>query len=120
MTTSAPARLRSLAATAALTLTAAASPAAHAATQEELEAKLDALAAQVAELESQLAERRVERTESDAPAAAAAPPAGLEAAEAEQNVVWFGYGELDYSRPEDDGSVTTADLARFVLGASYR
>jgi hypothetical protein len=121
MTTPTPARLRSLATCAALALTAAATPTAHAATQEELEAKLDALSAQVAELRSQLAELHAERAPSAAPAAAAALPGpGFEAAETEQKVAWFGYGELNYSRPEDDGSATTADLARFVLGASYR
>ena len=113
MTTPAP--VRSLAACTALALTAAATAAAHAATQEELEAKLDALSSQMAELRSQLAELHAERARN-----AAAPTAGLEAPEAERNVAWSGYGELNYSRPEDDGSATTADVARFVLGASYR
>ena len=31
---------------------------------------------------------------------------------------WFGYGELNYTRPRD--GIATADLARFVLGASVR
>jgi hypothetical protein len=34
-------------------------------------------------------------------------------------VQWFGYGELNYSRPTGDSSAATADVARFVLGASY-
>jgi hypothetical protein len=34
-------------------------------------------------------------------------------------VDWFGYGELNYSRPKDDAA-TTADVGRFVLGASYQ
>jgi len=118
MTTPAPARFRSLAASAALTLTAAASPGAQAATQQELEAKLDALTTQVAELRSQLAALQADRAPSAAPASAAS--AELEAAETEQKVAWFGYGELSYSRPEDDAPATTADLARFVLGATYR
>jgi len=42
-------------------------------------------------------------------------------AEPDRNVVdWFGYGELSYSRPTDDSAGTTADVGRFVLGASYR
>lgn len=117
MMTSALVRFRSLAASAALTLAAAASPAAQAATPQELEAKLDSLTAQVAELRSQLAALQADRAPSAAPAAASA---GFAAAETERKVAWFGYGELSYSRPEDDGSATTADLARFVLGATYR
>ena len=35
-------------------------------------------------------------------------------------LTWFGYGELDYSRPSDDPSQTTFDLARFVIGMGYR
>ena len=115
MTTPAPKRFLSFAAYAALALTAAAAPDARAATQQELEAKLDALAAQVAELRSQLAELNAERGRSPAPTAGtAAPAAGLGAADAAGGVTWFGYGELNYSRPEDDGAATTADVARFV------
>jgi hypothetical protein len=105
--------------------------AASAATQQELEAKVDALSAQVAELRSELASLRVQGTSAAAApgaaaaaagAATAAGVAGLGAAGADTSsmVSWFGYGELNYSRPTDDGPATTADLARFVLGAGYR
>jgi hypothetical protein len=121
MTTPAPAPFISFAACAALALCAAASPTSQAATQEELESKLDALSTQVAELRSQLAELHAERARSAASSAAgAAPIAAVGATEADHEVAWFGYGELNYSRPKDDGSATTADVARFVLGASYR
>jgi len=121
MTTSASAHFRSLAALAALAVAGVAGRTAHAATQQELEAKLDALSTQVGELRSQLAELNAERRRSAPPTAnTAASITGVEAAEAENKVAWFGYGELNYSRPEDDGSATTADVARFVLGASYR
>ena len=33
---------------------------------------------------------------------------------------FFGYGELTYSHPRDNGSETQADLARFVLGTGYK
>lgn len=115
----------SLAASTAFVLIAAA-PAVRAATQEELEAKIDALAAQVAELRAEVTTLRSDGQRSAAPAPAAAGAfsantAILTSSPADQgNVSWFGYGELNYARPKDDGSAATADLARFVLGASYR
>jgi ribosomal protein L29 len=117
---------RPLAASAALVLIAAAP--ARAATQEELEAKVNALATQVAELRSELATLRTQAAapRAAAPAAAAGPanPISVGGAEGEADggakVSWFGYGEFTYSRPENDGAATTADLARFVLGAGYR
>jgi hypothetical protein len=108
-------------------LAAAASSAAGAATQQELEAKVDVLSAQVAELRSELAALRAQAsapasTSSNAAAASAIGATTIPAAgsDAVGKVSWFGYGELNYSRPENDGSATTADLARFVLGAGYR
>jgi predicted porin len=50
---------------------------------------------------------------------ASAPALGA-SPEPEQKVDWFGYGELNYSRPTGNSSATTADVGRFVLGASYR
>jgi len=120
MTITAPKHPKRLAACAALALTSA-TVAAHAAPQEELEARLDALAAQVVELRAQLADLQADRARTAAPPqSAVVSNAGFEAVEAEVKVAWSGYGELNYSRPEDDGSATTADLARFVLGAAYR
>jgi hypothetical protein len=112
---------------ATLALASAASPAARAATQEELEARLDALSAQVAELKSELVALRAQGGATSAAPSAAQNPAtaiSVGAAESESDgvgkVAWFGYGEFTYSRPEDDSPATTADLARFVLGAGYR
>jgi hypothetical protein len=120
---------RLLAGTAGL-LAAAASSVAGAATQEELDAKLDALSTQVAELRSELAALRAHGAQgassAAAPSTAQGPAAAVSvgAAEGEAGdvgkVSWFGYGEFTYTRPEDDGPATTADLARFVLGAGYR
>ncbi len=33
---------------------------------------------------------------------------------------WFGYGELNYTRPTSDPAQASADLARFVVGLGYR
>jgi hypothetical protein len=41
-------------------------------------------------------------------------------AENETGVSWFGYGELNYSRPSEDHADATADVGRFVIGVGYR
>jgi hypothetical protein len=120
--------------TAAL-LAAALSPFAAAATPEELEARLQALASQVQSLQSELAALKERQAASAVNVATAAPAAGsantgaLPAedrgnADGASSVVsrldWFGYGELNYSRPTDESSGTTADVGRFVLGTAYR
>jgi hypothetical protein len=105
----------------AFALICAATGSAQAATQEDLEAKLNALAAQVTELQTELAEFRRQQTSSTAAATPTASAPGMAATqEPAKTVDWFGYGELNYSRPSDDSSATTADVGRFVLGASYR
>jgi hypothetical protein len=95
---------------------------AQAATPEDLEARVDALAAQVGALQAEISELKAQKAQG-APLAVAAPAAapGASAAtpEAASAVQWFGYGELNYSRPTGDSSAATADVARFVLGASY-
>ena len=94
-------------------------PAARAATEQELEARLEALGAQVTQLQSQLDVLKAPRAET-ASAAAATPVQAPAVAEDRPKLDWFGYGELNYSRPTDDGSAATADVGRFVLGTSYR
>ncbi|HVY65523.1 MAG TPA: bZIP transcription factor [Gammaproteobacteria bacterium] len=99
----------------------AVAPAARAATEQELEAKLDALATQVAQLQSELAALKAERAPSATPAPAASTAAApRQVADEAPKLDWFGYGELNYSRPSDDGSRAVADVGRFVLGAAYR
>jgi hypothetical protein len=96
----------------------------QAATQEEIEVKLNALAAQVTQLQAELAELKAQETTTAAAAPTAAAVAGAPALaasdESTNKVDWFGYGELTYSRPNGDRASTVADLGRFVLGASYR
>ncbi|MGH8263236.1 MAG: hypothetical protein ACRETU_00690 [Steroidobacterales bacterium] len=112
-----------LAAIAITLMTMTLSPPAFAATTQEMEAKLDALSAQVAQLRAELADLKSQKAPSAAPAdtsPAVRESASLASTEPETKVNWFGYGELNYSRPTGDKSATTADAGRFVLGASYR
>ena len=114
---------RSLAAIAITLMTTILSPAATAATAQEMEAKLDALSAQVAELRAELAALKLQKAQTAAPAdtlPAARESAALVSTQPETRLDWFGYGELNYSRPTGENSATTADVGRFVLGASYR
>ena len=83
---------------------------ASAATTEELEAKLQALAAQLDDVKSELAELKSQRAASNAPAPAAV----------ETNPNFFGYGELNFSQLSNDSSSATGDVARFVIGMGYR
>jgi hypothetical protein len=48
------------------------------------------------------------------PAAAAAPERSA------GSLNWWGYGEFTYAHPTADSASSTADLARFVLGAGYQ
>jgi hypothetical protein len=114
---------RVLALVAGLALASAFAQATPAATADEVEAKLNALAAQVSELQSELAALKAQQQTAaavqTAPAAqTASAPAASEAST--KQLEWFGYGELNYSRPNGDNANSSADVARFVLGASYR
>ena len=106
---------------AALACTLAALSPARAATQADLEAKVAELALQLQEVQRELAALKSQQQPASAPATATAATVATGRGEPDRNVVdWFGYGELSYSRPTDDSSGTTADVGRFVLGASYR
>jgi hypothetical protein len=102
-------------------------PPARAANEQELEARLDALAGQVRQLQAELSALRAQRSEpgaaeaQPAPVVGAAPPPLSVGTLAERpKLDWSGYGELGYLRPAHDEAATTADLGRFVFGASYR
>ena len=94
---------------------------AFAASETELETRLQELAEQVAALKQELATLKSEKvivTEplvSLTPDVPAATPSG-----ATGQLSFSGYGELDYARPTDDTSDTTADAHRFVLGVNYQ
>jgi hypothetical protein len=94
---------------------------APAATTEELEARLTALAAQVQALQGELATLKAQNSAGVGTSIASAPAAvpAMAALPSEPRLDWFGYGELNYSRPESSGDAS-ADVGRFVLGTSYR
>jgi hypothetical protein len=81
-----------------------------------LEARVAALETQLAELKAQLAQLQPQAQASPA-ARVAESPAPVSAAPA---LSWFGYGELNYTRPAAEPSQARADVGRFVLGAGYR
>src|SRR3982751_4286725 len=93
------------------------------ATPEELETRMNALAAQVAALQTEVAQLKAEKAAASATPTSVAPDVPMSAAatrpDAESPLQWFGYGELNYSRPTGDSAAATADVGRFVLGASY-
>jgi len=111
---------------------------AYALTQAELEARVEILSAQLEAMQSEVASLKaqsqlassVAESTAKAPLAAQAAeepsvaPATATAAhlgaEDETGVSWFGYGELNYSRPSEDHADTTADVGRFVIGVGYR
>jgi hypothetical protein len=96
---------------------------ARAATQADLEAKVAALAEQLQEVQRELAALKAQQQPASAAGTPAVPAAMAATGRTEpdrKGVDWFGYGELSYSRPTEDSSGTTADVGRFVLGASYR
>jgi hypothetical protein len=114
---------RSLRIAAALAWTLAFMSPARAATQADLEAKVATLAEQLQEVQRELAALKAQQQPASAAATPAVPAAMAATGRAEpdrRGVDWFGYGELSYSRPTEDSSGTTADVGRFVLGASYR
>jgi hypothetical protein len=110
-----------------------------------LEARVEALEAELRELKAELAAQRAaaQAAPGVAPGVAAnaltASPGGAPGAAAaaattaaptaaavpapmgpRPPLTWFGYGELNYSRPRGDPAETTFDLSRFVLGFEYR
>jgi hypothetical protein len=100
-----------------------------------LEARVATLEAQLAELKAQLAQLQPQvqvqvqaqaQAQASQAATAASPsvatpsiesPAPVSAAPA---LSWFGYGELNYTRPAAEPAQARADVGRFVLGAGYR
>ncbi len=100
-----------------LTFLLAAMPAHAAASNPELEARVAALEAELQALKAQLAGQQ---SSGMPPTAAAATTAAADTPASRPPLTWFGYGELNYTRPTDDPAGARADLARFVIGAGYR
>jgi hypothetical protein len=106
---------------------------AHAGTQQELEQRVQALAEQLEAVKSELAQMKAQQAQAGALASAppaVAPsamassppstPASVGNAAADTGISFFGYGEMNYSRPTGNAAATEVDLARFVLGIGYR
>ena len=95
-------------------------------TTEELEARVQALSQQLQEVKAELAQFKAQAagprpaTAMDANINAAGHPSSAATSASSGGPTFFGYGELNYSRPRDDAAATTADLARFVIGMGYR
>lgn len=107
---------------------------ASAATAQDLEARVQALADQLEAVKAELAQLKSQQAAQGqalaASGAAPAPngaPASTAAARTPASYVstvggpsFFGYGELNYSHPTADSAKATADVARFVLGIGYQ
>ncbi len=104
----------------------------HAASSQDLEARVQALAEQLDAVRAELAQLKAQQNAQaqaiaatgNAQPAAAAELAGASAPAGFVSSVggpsFFGYGELNYSHPTADSARTTADLARFVVGIGYQ
>lgn len=91
--------------------------------EADLARKLDALAAELAQVKAQLAELQQARAQAATPQAgvpAALPPATAQAVPGEPATVLSSYGELNYNRQHRAQENTQADLRRFVLGFQHR
>jgi hypothetical protein len=93
----------------------------QAATQEELETKVQALSQQLQELQREISELKQQAPSTVNTPQVASQTQGLTSASPDQTRVptWFGYGEINYSRPRGDSADATADLGRFVIGLEY-
>jgi hypothetical protein len=95
---------------------------AFAANDAELEARLAQLADQVAALQQELAALKADKVLVSEPVSGLAPDnayGGTTRNVADQ-LTFSGYGEINYARPTNDPSATTADAQRMVLGIEYR
>jgi hypothetical protein len=86
----------------------------------QMQQQLDAVKAQLQQLKAQnealAAAQQQQAVQAQAsPTAAAAPAGGIS-----PNLSLWGYGEVYYTHPLHDASLTEADLARAVFGIGYR
>jgi hypothetical protein len=80
---------------------------ARAATQPELEARVQQMAEQLAALQAELAQMKVQ-------------PVSQPVSEPTRGPEFFGYGEVNVSSPRKNSAATVADVGRFVFGIGYR
>jgi len=94
-------------------------PAGAAENTADLEARVAALESELQALKSELATLR--NTPAPVPEPVASPePAATPEPTARSAQSWFGYGELNYTRPSNDPAEARFDLSRFVVGLGYR
>ena len=89
---------------------------------EKLSAELEQLRSEIKNLHSQteaIATQQEKTAVAPAPAVAMPGYTDTAATPAGQVAVW-GYGEINYNRPKNDGGATTMDLRRAVFGFGYR
>ena len=106
----------------------AAPASAQTASQAELAARLDKLAAELAAVKAELArlqqQQQVQATQAPPSATASstspATVAATLAPTSEPATVLSSYGEINYNRPTMDSKNTVADVRRFVLGYQHR
>ncbi len=86
-----------------------------------LEARVAALESELQTLKSELATLRSTPALAPGPEPVASPEGAASPDPAVRSPQsWFGYGELNYTRPADDPAQAQVDLARFVVGLGYR
>jgi hypothetical protein len=91
-----------------------------AASDAELEARLTQLSEQVAALQREIATLKANEVLVSEPLTSITPDAAGPTRSAPDELTISGYGEINYARPSNDPSETTADAQRMVLGIAYR
>ena len=92
----------------------------------QMQQQLDAMKQELARVKAQndalaAAQAKAAATPAPAPVVAAAPaPAPAPASAISPNLGLWGYGEIYYTHPTKDKSLTEADLARAVFGIGYK
>lgn len=89
------------------------------ASEAELIQRLDKLAAELAQVKTELAATR-QKTDAAEARAAAQPAVAVQTAPSEPATVLSGYGEFSYNRPRKDSSKAEADVRRAVIGIQHR
>ena len=93
----------------------------QAAGTQDLEARVQALADQLEAVKAELAQLKSQQSaQGQAIAAPAATAAAAGFVSTAGGPSFFGYGEVNYSRPTADSAKATADVGRFVLGIGYQ
>jgi len=95
---------------------------AQAATQQELEAQLQAVAQQLEVLKTEMAKLKSQQAEQQLQTQQGQQTQATQLAQPSntKSPSLFGYGELNYSNPRDNTANASADVARFVIGLGYQ